>query len=310
MANANPIATSPALASGLDDRSKAKLQKAVRDFESIMVGYMLKSMRSSMSTEGMFGESFGGEMLDGMFDTELAGQISQNSSLGIADMLYRKMTNEHLPAKQSVGAHHGASLTPVVPKVEKNEKTISGKDGTSPVATESSSARPKIPTIRKETDVSIGAEQPVSHLYVAKAIEKKLDQYEKIIQEASDVHGVSPLLLKAVIATESAGNVRAQSPKHAKGLMQLIDTTAADLGVQNVWDPRENIFAGAKYLQQLLERFSGNMEHAIASYNAGPWAVEKHGGTPPFPETKEFVKKVINYLQYFQQQDGADHGQD
>jgi soluble lytic murein transglycosylase-like protein len=75
------------------------------------------------------------------------------------------------------------------------------------------------------------------------------------------------------------------------------------MGVRNVWNPRENIFGGAKYLQQLLERFRGNLEQAVASYNAGPGAVEKHGGVPPIKETKEYVRRVMSYMQYFQQQE-------
>ncbi len=134
-------------------------------------------------------------------------------------------------------------------------------------------------------------------------VRRNVEAFAPIIEEAADTHGVSPNLLKAVIATESGGRTRAHSAKHAKGLMQLIDTTAAAMGVRNVWDPRDNIHGGAKYLSQMMERFRGNVHHALASYNAGPGAVEKHGGIPPYKETQAYVHKVLNYLHVFEQEE-------
>jgi soluble lytic murein transglycosylase-like protein len=83
--------------------------------------------------------------------------------------------------------------------------------------------------------------------------------------------------------------------------MQLIDTTAAEMGVVNVWDPEDNIFGGAKYLSKLLNRFEGNVKNAVASYNAGPEAVKKYNGIPPYKETRNYVEKVMNYFEYFRQ---------
>ena len=85
--------------------------------------------------------------------------------------------------------------------------------------------------------------------------------------------------------------------------MQLIDSTASDMGVKNVWNPQQNIDGGTKYLKQMLDKFQGDLPNAVASYNAGPAAVEKHGGVPPIKETKDYVSKVLNYLQQFEQQE-------
>jgi soluble lytic murein transglycosylase-like protein len=145
---------------------------------------------------------------------------------------------------------------------------------------------------------------------VRDSLDQKLQPYESMIASAAKDHDLNPSLLKAVIASESGGNARAVSSKHAKGLMQLVDTTAAAMGVQNVWDPEQNIQGGAKYLQSLLDRFGGNIAHAVASYNAGPAAVEKHGGIPPFKETRAYVDKVLKYLQHFEQQGIASNDQD
>jgi len=107
-------------------------------------------------------------------------------------------------------------------------------------------------------------------------------------------------LLKAMIVEESGGKRHARSPKNAKGLMQLIDSTAKAVGVKNVWDPQQNIQGGARYLKQQLERFDGDVSLALASYNAGPGNVERYHGIPPFRETQNYVKRVMNLFTAFQ----------
>jgi soluble lytic murein transglycosylase-like protein len=105
---------------------------------------------------------------------------------------------------------------------------------------------------------------------------------------------LDPKLVRAVIYVESGENPKAVSPKGAMGLMQLMPGTARDLGVEDPMRPRENIRGGVQYLSQMLDRFGGDVRLALAAYNAGPGAVEKFGGVPPYPETQDFVKKVLN----------------
>jgi soluble lytic murein transglycosylase-like protein len=106
---------------------------------------------------------------------------------------------------------------------------------------------------------------------------------------------VMPPTVRAVIQAESAWNVRAVSPKGALGLMQLMPATATDLGVTNPFDPEQNIRGGVKYLRFLLDRYDGNFELALAAYNAGPGAVDRHGRkVPPYRETQAYVRKIVS----------------
>jgi len=110
--------------------------------------------------------------------------------------------------------------------------------------------------------------------------------------EAARTHGVDPRLVAAVAARESAFNVHAQSSVGACGLMQLMPATARFLGVGDVFDPRENVLGGARYLRTLLDTFDGDLDLTLAAYNAGPGAVQKYGGVPPYRETQAYVRAV------------------
>lgn len=133
---------------------------------------------------------------------------------------------------------------------------------------------------------------------------ENVSKYSDIIDEAAGTFGLKSSLIKAVIAAESAGRADSLSSKNAKGLMQLMDSTAREMGVTNPFNPRENIMGGARYLKLLLDRFSGNLELALASYNAGPKSVEIHGGIPPYRETINYVKRVLSLINVFDKEDG------
>ena len=107
----------------------------------------------------------------------------------------------------------------------------------------------------------------------------------------------TPRLVLAVVSVESSFEPRAVSPKGAQGLMQLMPATAASLGVADAFDPETNLEGGSRYLAELIALYGGDLTKALAAYNAGPGAVTRHGGVPPYRETREYVRKVMKQLQ-------------
>jgi soluble lytic murein transglycosylase-like protein len=123
--------------------------------------------------------------------------------------------------------------------------------------------------------------------------------YDDVISEAARRNGLSSSLLKALIHVESYFNPRAVSKKGAMGLMQIMPENLPLLNIDDPFDPWENIMGGAAYLKAMLERFSGQLPLALAAYNAGPTAVEKYNDIPPYPETRNYVRKVMKYFNYY-----------
>ncbi len=120
-------------------------------------------------------------------------------------------------------------------------------------------------------------------------------EFEPHVRAAASYYDVDPRLIKAVIKIESNFDHLAVSDKGARGLMQLMPDTAAEMNVYNLFDPRENIMGGTCYLKQLLGRFNGNLPLSLAAYNAGPSAVERCGGIPSYGETQRYVHDVLLY---------------
>jgi soluble lytic murein transglycosylase-like protein len=129
-------------------------------------------------------------------------------------------------------------------------------------------------------------------LFNATAAAQTPDSFSTFVKDAAQAHGVDPRLVAAVARRESAWNVNAVSHTGACGIMQLMPATAEYLGVRNVFDARENIFGGTRYLRTLLDTFGGDLDLALAAYNAGPGAVAKYRGVPPYRETQEYVAAV------------------
>jgi hypothetical protein len=123
--------------------------------------------------------------------------------------------------------------------------------------------------------------------------------YDGLIEKMARAYGVEPALVKAVMHVESAFNRFATSRKGASGLMQLMPATAEQYGVHDVYDPTQNVRAGVSYLHDLIERFNNDLQLALAAYNAGEDAVQQHNGVPPYPETRDYVKRVLEFKQRY-----------
>jgi len=120
-----------------------------------------------------------------------------------------------------------------------------------------------------------------------------LPHLDDVIEASATRYGLDPHLVAAVILAESSGDTRAVSNKGAQGLMQLMPSTARELGVADALDPAQNVDGGSRYLRDMLDRHSGNLSLALAAYNAGPEAVRKYGGIPPYRETEDYVGRVL-----------------
>ncbi len=260
----------------LTDQQKAKLKAAVKGFEAIFMQYMLKSMQQTENIDGedQSGQGFGKNIMTGLFNMKLAEYMTKNTDLGIGNMLYKEFTGENMD-----------SQTPPDPTSEIN-------------------------TLMQNLPSSPAEQRALQKIkaYSSGSVLENVGKYSDIINEAAGTYNLQPNLIKAVIAAESAGKVDSVSAKNAKGLMQLVDSTAKEMGVANSFNPKENIMGGAKYLKSLLDEFSGNLPLALASYNAGPGAVQQYGGVPPFGETQNYIKRVMNYLNMFDGNEVSDDG--
>jgi soluble lytic murein transglycosylase-like protein len=120
--------------------------------------------------------------------------------------------------------------------------------------------------------------------------------YDDIIEEAASLYGMDANLIRAVMQAESAFHPYVVSRAGAEGLMQLMPDLSDEMGVDNAFDPRDNIMGGTRYLKRLLDYHNGNIDLALASYNAGPGNVQRYGGVPPFRETRNYVKTIKQIL--------------
>ena len=141
-----------------------------------------------------------------------------------------------------------------------------------------------------------------------RAIQRAPALYTEHVRRAADKYKLSEELLHAVMQVESAYQPRALSVKGAQGLMQLMPGTAKDMYVRDVWSPEENIDGGARYLRTLANQYQGDLVKTLAAYNAGPDAVKRAGGVPSYPETQDYVRRVIEIYESLKRQNARGDG--
>ena len=274
------------------EQKKVRLRKATKQFESLFMYQMLKAMRKTvgenqLSKDAPFSDSFGKDTFMDMFDIHLAERMSGNHR-SISELLYNSLVGALEPASENIDL--GGEVQNLL---NDNRNTIPLQREL--LDFESDPVRFDIPVkvcpLRDSdrTNVSQNA-----------APDKIIAQYGRFIDKAATTNKIDSALICAVIKIESGGDPHAVSSAGAKGLMQLMDSTAAELGVDKVFDPHQNIECGTRYLRAQLDRF-GYPRLALAAYNAGPENVERYKGIPPFPETEEYVSRVMDAFTSYQE---------
>ncbi len=283
MPTATPAKKGPECEQTLEMK-KMRLRKATREFESFFILHMLQAMRQTIPKSELLEGGLGQDTYTSMFDDELARTVAGSSPDSLSEMLYKSL-EKHLDATEA-GTDKRAPAT----GTELNRQpAVKPLDQSNFQPAESIRPDEPIPTVKenpKPPEIS-----PVSIPKVA--TDPILKEFGETISSAARTYRVDPRLVYSVIKAESNGQSDAVSPQGAKGLMQLVDGTAAAMGVVDSLDPHQNIHGGTKYLRRLLDRYDGNVKLAVAAYNAGPGAVSKYDGVPPYPETRRYVEKVL-----------------
>jgi len=150
-----------------------------------------------------------------------------------------------------------------------------------------------VPSAEIERYTSAPDPEPIAEFTPEKVAPAKMKTTGQIVSEAADKHGVDSDFIQSVIRQESSGNAKAVSRAGARGLMQLMPGTAAQLGVKDSFSPEQNVHGGTQYLKELLERYNGDAVKALAAYNAGPAAVDRYKGVPPYRETRQYVQRIV-----------------
>jgi len=231
-------------------------RNVANEFESIFSGMLIKAMRKTVPDGGLLPKNISTDIYTSMLDDEYGRLLSKHASLGLSDLLVKEMEREG----NSNSAQ--AALKQSLPSSMFLEPRFAPQHMNS---------------------------------YLSQPLEQRVDPWWDTINEASQKFDLDKNLIAAVLAQESAGNPYAVSHAGAKGLMQLIDTTARSVGVSNPFDPVQNIMGGSRYLSEMLQQFNHDEKKALAAYNAGPTAVKKHNGIPPYRETQDYVNRVLDY---------------
>lgn len=233
--------------------------------------------------------------IDAMVKQSATGSVNPDSVDAAAIMKFRSTLGANIKAPIPTDDWDGGtpikvSVPPVTPTITKPATTTT-PSGNTPIENDSTASAPILGEVVKgEINHIAGVPGSVRNTGVLKCS----DELNNYFQQASETYGVDVNLLKCIAYAESNFNPNSTSGSGAMGVMQLMPKTAEGLGVRDAYDPQQNILGGAKYISIQLERFDGNVELALAAYNAGPGNVKKYGGIPPFEETQNYVKKIMN----------------
>lgn len=241
------------------------LRKVANDFESLFSSMMLRAMRKTVGENSLIPIGMGEKIYTEMLDDEYAKMMSTSSTLGLSDLIVKELQRHE----------NQNSLNQLNNLKAKNFSMIDNR--------------------------FIGTGQ-LNHQNSTGSL-SRIQKWDSLIKETAERYGVDSNLVVAVVARESGGDPYAVSKAGAKGLMQLMDDTAREMGVKHPFSPWENIDGGVKYLKKMLDQFGGDERLALASYNAGPSVVKRYNGIPPYPETINYVDSVISLKQQLSQKE-------
>lgn len=245
------------------DGSLTGLKRAANQFEALFYNQLLKSMRATVPENGFWGQSSGTKIYRQLHDQELATRLADQGGLGIADLIVEQFA----PAVAREGEQAHAPMA-----------AVSRRRGLQRYGVAEGADLVRLRRLAAD---------------VGGAAADTLGRHERDLVAAARQAGVASALVLAVTVRESAGDPAAVSPRGARGLMQLMPGTAAEVGVSDADDPAQNLRGGARYLARMLDRYEGDLDLALAAYNAGPGAVDRAGRrVPPYPETRDYVAAV------------------
>lgn len=232
--------------------------------------------------------------IDAMVKQSATGSVNPDAVDAAAIMKFRSTLGVNIKAPIPTDDWTGGTpikvhVPPVVPTI-KNPGNANSPSGNTPVDTGSASAPILGEVVKGEINHIAGVPGSISNTGVLKCS----DELNEYFQQAANTYGLDVNLLKCIAYAESTFRPNLTSSAGAMGVMQLMPSTAEGLGVRDAFDPEQNILGGAKYISIQLKRFNGDIELALAAYNAGPGNVQKYGGIPPFTETQNYVKKIMN----------------
>jgi soluble lytic murein transglycosylase-like protein len=248
---------------GAAEEPKA-LEKAAREFEGVFLNTLLKAMRRTVPENELFNSGGATKFYRQMHDAEIARNLATGrAGMGIADMIVRQLSR--VPAPETDPATAG-------PRALVRYRQVDSLGPADP-------ARIRLTRLAAQQET---------------AVADTLNRFGPEIETAARDSGLDPALVLSVVMEESGGDPEARSPKGALGLMQLMPDTAHELGVANRTDAAQNLQGGARYLAALLNQFAGELDVALAAYNAGPGTVTRLGGRiPDYPETRRYVHRVL-----------------
>ncbi len=278
------------LAEAAPDRENLEgLEESAREFEAVFMNTLMKAMRKTVPENELFNSGGATKFYRQMHDAEMAKALAgSGSGMGIADMIIQQFAR-NVEAKEQAEAALKTGATPVAAP---ETPAPTGQQVFGPPAPTALARYRSMSPVGKE----VAERARMRHLAEVQgsAVADTLKRFESEINGAASASGLDPALILSVVMEESAGDPEARSPKGATGLMQLMPGTAAEVGVTDATSPAQNLNGGSEYLARMLRKYDGQLDLALAAYNAGPGNVDRAGGKiPDFKETQRYVRRVM-----------------